>query len=292
VLIGKADGGMRQTPLFSAEAGTITYRNTAKLDETMRMTSEGVTTATGMFAGQLRSIAMGYAAAGPVTAALNALKQRGRPNATGEFTITTPTGLAAEYSIGAKFTSQPGQNIRVMEAGLRVLLPAGDYLMGRIGNTKLKDTDPTPCYSGRQTEDLTLEFPANRTVARLPADADVKTANLHFTSHWALNGQTLSVHREFVSMIDQPLCAGDVRKETASALARIRSDYTVPISLVTTTAAPVSATFAADERRLRGRRRNRRANGPSNKAVLPARKTRRTSIRWRCPNGEVRTASS
>jgi hypothetical protein len=135
-----------------------------------------------------------------------------------------------------------------MEAGLRVMLPAGDYLMGQMGNTKLKDTDPTPCCSGRQTEDLTLEFPANRTLARLPADADVKTANLHFTPHWALNGQTLSVHREFVSMIDQPLCAGDVRKETASALAQIRRDYTVPISLAMRTAAPVSATFAVDDK--------------------------------------------
>jgi hypothetical protein len=76
----------------------------------------------------------------------------------------------------------------------------------------------------------------------------VKTANLYFTSHWVLNGQTLSVHREFVSMIDQPLCAGDVRKETASALAQIRGDYTVPISLVMKTAAPVNATFAVDDK--------------------------------------------
>ena len=141
-----------------------------------------------------------------------------------------------------------------MESGLRVLPAAGDFLMGPMGNAKLKDSDPTPCYSGRQIDDLTLDFPANKSLVRLPQDVDVKTANLHYASHWSVNGQTLSVHREFTSNIDQPLCSGDIRKETTAALARIRDDYGSPVSFVVKSGfAPVTASFS-----------------PSDKTVAPA----------------------
>jgi len=101
---------------------------------------------------------------------------------------------------------------------------------------------------------VSLKKNATKALARLPQDADIKTANLQFTSHWALNGQTLSVHREFTSNIAQPLCSGDVRKETAAALARIRDDYTIPISLTAKTGfAPTTVSFS-----------------PSNKTVSPA----------------------
>src|SRR5262249_15342063 len=166
-------------------------------------------------------------------------------NATGILTAATPVGLVSEYSIGSKFSAPGALNVRVMESGLRVLPAPGDYLMGPVGDTKLKDTDPTPCYSGHQVEDLSLDFPANRMLVRLPQDADVTTGNLHYTSHWSVNGQTLSVHREFTSNIDQPLCSGDVRKETVAALARIRDDRVAPVSFVAKVGiAPVTVSFA------------------------------------------------
>ena len=254
VLVGKTEAGLRQIPVLPPDAGTITYRNAAKLDDQMRLSSEGTTTATGVFAAQLRSAGARIQAGGAETAAGNMLKQRGLPNATGTFNADTPVGLVSQYSVGSKFSAPGSLNVRVMESGLRVLPAAGDFLMGPIGNTKLKDSDPTPCYSGRQVEDLTLDFPANRNLARLPQDADVKTANLHYASHWSVNGQTLSVHREFTSNVDQPLCSGDIRKETMAALARIRDDYGSPVSFVVKSGfAPVTASFS-----------------PSDKSVAPA----------------------
>jgi hypothetical protein len=254
ILVGKTEAGLRQTPVLPPDAGTITYRNAAKLDNQMRLSSEGTTTATGVFAAQLRSAGARIQAGGAETAAGNMLKQRGLPNATGTFNADTPVGVVSQYSIGSKFSAPGSLNVRVMEAGLRVLPAAGDFLMGPIGNTKLKDSDPTPCYSGHQVEDLTLDFPANRSLARLPQDAEVKTANLHYVSHWSVNGQTLSVHREFTSNIDQPLCIGDIRKETMDALARIRDDHGSPVSFVVKSGfSPVTASFS-----------------PSDKTVAPA----------------------
>jgi transglutaminase-like putative cysteine protease len=253
VLVGKSDAGLRQIPVLPPDSGTITYRNAAKLDDMMRLTSEGTTTATGVFSGPLRFIGQRIQSTGAETTASNILKQRGMPNATGTFNVAA-TGLAPEYSIGAKFTTPGSLNLRVMEAGLRVLNPTGDLLMGPLNNAKLKDTDPTPCYSGHQVEDLTLEFPATKALVKLPQDADVSTANLRFTSHWSVNGQTLSVHREFTSNIAQPLCSGDIRKETVAALARIWDDYTTPISLTAKAGfAPTTVSFS-----------------PSDKSVSPA----------------------
>src|ERR1051326_1915835 len=254
VLVGKTEAGLRQTPVLPPDAGTITYRNVAKLDDQMRLSSEGTTTATGVFAAQLRSAGVRIQATGADTAAGNLLKQRGLTNATGTFNVATPVGLVSEYSIGTKFSFPGSLNVRVMESGLRVLPTAGDFLMGPIANTKLKDTDPTPCYSGHQVEDLSLDFPANRNLVRLPQDADVTTGNLHYTSHWSVNGQTLTVHREFTSKIDRPLCDGDIRKETMAALVRIGDDLRSPISFVIKAGSPpVTVSFS-----------------PSDKTVAPA----------------------
>jgi transglutaminase-like putative cysteine protease len=294
VLIGKTDAGLRQTPVVPDGAGTITYRNAAKLDEQMRLTSEGTTTATGAFVSQLRSAASRITAIGPDTFAGNLLKQRGLPNATGTFTVTNPVGPIPEYSVGSKFSAPGPVTFRFMAAGLRALPAAGDFLMGPV-NSKLKDTDPTPCYSGKQVEDLTLEFPATRTLTRMPQDVDVQTTNLHYTSRWSLNGQTLAVHREFTSSIDQPLCSGEIRKQTAEALARIRDDYAAPISFVMKSDfPPVTVSFAPSDRTVVQASPDSAGNAPTTQSGLPTSENAPhidsfTLSQDRTPNGAVVT---
>lgn len=296
VLVGKTDSGLRQTPVMPADAGTMTYRNASKLDDQMRQTSEGTTTATGAFVTQLRLAATRIAAIGPDNFAGNLLKQRGLQNATGTFVISNPAGLVNEYSIGSKF-SAPGPVYNrpgFMAVGLRALPAAGDFLMGPI-NTKLKDTDPTPCYSGKQVEDLTLEFPATRSLTRLPQDADVKTSNLHYTAHWSLDGQTLAVHREFTSSIDQPLCSGDVRKQTAEALTRIRDDLNSPISFVIKSDfPPVTVSFSPSDRTVVQAPPDSAGNAPTTQSGLPTSENAPhidsfTLSQDRTPNGVVVT---
>jgi hypothetical protein len=232
VVLAGSDTGLRQIPILAADAGSITYTNVAKLDDTMRMSDESTTTATGPFAGMLRSLGARIQAAGPDRVASDLLKKQNRPNATGTFTVTGLGSFAPQYSLSAKFTTPRPQNLNGMPGGLRILGRTGDFLMGPLDNAKLKDTEPTPCYSGNMSEDISLEFPMSRHLAKVPEDATVKTANLEFTSHWALSGQTLTVHRTFKSSVDQALCTGEVRKDTAAALARILRAYNAPIALV------------------------------------------------------------
>ncbi|HEX5280554.1 MAG TPA: DUF3857 and transglutaminase domain-containing protein [Micropepsaceae bacterium] len=234
VIIDKAQPALRETPVLTANDGEITYRNSVKLDDNGRYNSEGSTTATGVFAAQLRSIGHSIIERGPDDSAAILLKRRGFVNATGKLIAPAPAGLSPSYSVESKFSIPGPVRIRHMEEGLRLMPVAGDFLMGPLRNGNLRDTDATPCYGGHVTEDLSLEFPATQSLVQLPDDADVKTSHLHYTSRWSVTGHTVSVHREFVSHIDQALCAGDVRKETAAALARIRKDEIAPLSFVLT----------------------------------------------------------
>ncbi len=149
--------------------------------------------------------------------------------ATGTFDIGNPDGFAQQYSISSKYsTSQPLQ-FTAMPWGLRLLPPTGDIFIGPIGNTKLKDTDPTPCYNGHASEDLTLNLPANAHVASLPSDTNVKEAQFQYSAHWSVSGQTVTVHREMNSNLTEPLCSGDLRKDAAAALGAIKKDYEAPL---------------------------------------------------------------
>jgi len=58
----------------------------------------------------------------------------------------------------------------------------------------------------------------SRRFAVVPEDVRVATANLEFTSRWSTDGDRFIQHCEFKSQIDEPLCGGEVRKETYKAL--------------------------------------------------------------------------
>jgi tetratricopeptide (TPR) repeat protein len=106
--------------------------------------------------------------------------------------------------------------------------------MGSLTQTDPVAIDTTVCFSGHQTEDASLKLPSGKSLANLPADADIQTANLTFRTHWSANGQIVSVHREFVSHVETRLCKGQLRIETAAALKQIANDYDKTISLIDT----------------------------------------------------------
>ena len=56
------------------------------------------------------------------------------------------------------------------------------------------------------------------------ADVSIKTAHLQYMAQWKHSGSTITVHREFVADMDQPVCSEATRKEAADTLARIEAD--------------------------------------------------------------------
>jgi hypothetical protein len=114
---------------------------------------------------------------------------------------------------------------------LPLLVRPGDFLLGPLHRPTLADTEPTPCFPGRQTEDLSLELPQGRTPQRLPVDRKIETGWFSYFSHWSMEGQTVAVHREMVSRIEHPVCADAERREAAAALRDIRRDELAKVAL-------------------------------------------------------------
>ncbi len=235
-----------QIPLLGKDM-SITYKVTETMDDAGRLDVTAVTTATGPMAASLRRLASAIQTIGPEKAAGNLLTKNGMPRATGTFTVSPPA-LTTQYQLTGTFkTGGAAINQFFWGAanGLRALNGPGDFLMGPLNNmannVKLSDTDPTPCYSGRITDDVSLQMLPGKQMVSIPADVSIKTAHLRYTTQWTHSGSNITVHREFVADMDQPTCSGSTRKEAADALARIKADIDTRMTLAPGGAASDSA---------------------------------------------------
>ena len=57
--------------------------------------------------------------------------------------------------------------------------------MGPLAVANLADSESTPCFSGRETEELSLELPDGKRVAQLPKDTRIDNEHIHYQTHWA-----------------------------------------------------------------------------------------------------------
>ena len=136
----------------------------------------------------------------------------------------------------AEFDLEPQNEILEGDAFAPVLGPIllarpGDLLLGPRNPATLSDKEPTPCFAGRQVEELSLRLPDDRKPLRLPANRRIATEAFTYTSHWAFADQIVTVRRELVSRIGEPLCKGELRREAAAALREIHRDQRARIVL-------------------------------------------------------------
>jgi transglutaminase-like putative cysteine protease len=152
-------------------------------------------------------------------------------DATGALEFEDPLELSARYALKAHVEFEApmdwlsGQTRFGMRRSVIPTPFPGDFLMGPLSQRGLSGGEPTACYSGGVVEELSFAPPPGRRFAALPEDIRVATANLEFTSRWSSDGDRFIQHREFRSRIDQPLCTGNVRKETHNALIQIGEYY-------------------------------------------------------------------
>jgi hypothetical protein len=224
-----------RVPPLPPEVATMAVRATARLDADGAIVGTTTTAATGPFAVDLRQSALWVEANGDASAAAAQLRALGR-RGSGAFAPPPPIQLAGGYAMSGSFRLDDRPDIDEGESflpplGLRLLARPGDLLLGPMAEPLLADTQPTPCYPGRQTEDIALDLPPGRRLMRLPHDVTIDNAVLRFTSHWSMRGATLNVHRELVSKVTTPLCSGETRRLAAAALAAIRRDEQRRIAL-------------------------------------------------------------
>jgi hypothetical protein len=209
---------------------SISVKTTAKMDAEGGLTGDTTTAATGAAEISLRFFGLEIEDRGPENAAAAQLQALGYAAATGTFDLAPPNEPSANYSIGGHFEAAPqpqyvsGASFS-MFGGLRLFSTTGDWMMGPLWNYKVTENDPTPCYSGHTEEELSLELPAGKHLVKLPSDTKIVDKHVEFTAHWSMDGHTVTVKRDFKTSLDQPLCAGDTRKEAAKQLGAIRDSF-------------------------------------------------------------------
>jgi transglutaminase-like putative cysteine protease len=225
------DSGPAQhkTPLLAAGQLTSTYKVHAVQNAQGGFDADMNVTATGPWAGSLRRIGGDISKLGGAAAAGALLKAHGFPNATG--TLDTGSGSDAQYILNGTYHTgrpNPQANLVNIANGLYILPRAGDFLGGPLNNKTITAGDATPCFSGKQIEDISFQFAGNAHLQATPADVHVKTASASYDSHWTVNGSSATLHREFSANLDQAFCSDKVRADMMGLLAQIRDDYDVP----------------------------------------------------------------
>jgi hypothetical protein len=220
-------------PLADRQAGER-VRTTMTLDATGHIQGESTNEAVGPFAGDLRRLAVGLRMAGAQGAAahLHALGHDG----TGSFAGPDPLDVTPGYGVRSKFELDR-QSKRVdgspftMPDGMRLVHRPGDVLLGAISAADMPASEPTPCFSGLQEEELNLTLPAGNHIARSPRDLRIDTEAFTYSSTWTLTPGNVKVVRTLQTHIATPLCTGKLRADAAEALRRIRRDLNTQIWL-------------------------------------------------------------
>jgi transglutaminase-like putative cysteine protease len=220
---------LRQIPMPGAGTATTSLTTSARLTDDGRIIGDSTTEATGPFATSLRYEVRRIEGMGGEAGVAQVLRDIGE-DGTGHLDLPDAGRLPDVVSVTGHFDIDAGphwsgDDILSVPSGLRLLVRPGDLLLGRMNQQGLPETEPTPCYPGRQAEVLTLTLPPDRHPARLPAGRTIVRPEFEYRSQWSLDGQTITVRRELLSRIDQPLCSGALRQQAARALAEIRRDY-------------------------------------------------------------------
>ncbi|HEY2836731.1 MAG TPA: tetratricopeptide repeat protein [Rhizomicrobium sp.] len=234
VVAAPASPGLGKMPVLAPGVAKTIVKTVAALDKDGALTGTTITAATGPYAISLRAIGLAIQAVGP-TAGTRALTAQGYANPTGSFTQDSPTGFSPDYAITGTFKvpGYPaiseilgGKKSFYIPGGMRLFSLSGDKVMGPFDPpANMKPGEPMLCFSAQQSEDLSLKAPAGYQFNGLPSDKRIETPNILFTAHWAINGDTISVHRDFTSKIDQPFCTGTVLTQSAAAIKQIANSY-------------------------------------------------------------------
>jgi hypothetical protein len=227
----------RKTPVIAPGDLTSTYKIKAAIQPDRRIKLDMTTSVTGGWAADLRRIGMEIQSVGAERTAAAILKLHNFQQTNGGTLIPSPTDkLTSDYAISGSVTTAsaaPGSNVfSGVSNALRMVDRAGDGPMGPLTSSTIKDGDDTLCYSARQTEDFAIDFTDAFKLDALPADMHLKTASIRYDTHWSKDGNVVSVHREFESTVDQPICSGPLRAEAVAALAKIRADFSVQTRLM------------------------------------------------------------
>jgi hypothetical protein len=225
---------MAIAPLAQRQAGERVVTNMT-LAADGGLTGDSLNEATGPFAGELRRLGITIVSNGPTRMAEAQLRALGTPGQ-GTFAGGDPRSVGPGFAIKSQFslarhTGWLEGEAFTLPTGMRLVHRAGDLLLGPLGVRNIPEDEPTPCYSGRQEEELSLTFPATFRIGRAPRDVRVENEAFIYQSTWETTATQIKVHRIIEVRVATALCSGKLRAQAAEALSQVRRDMNTQIWL-------------------------------------------------------------
>ena len=220
-------------PLVLTEENDEKLQTTAQLMADGTVTGQSSMTASGPFGVRLRQLATDIESKGREQMAATQLRSLGW-SGKGSFEFEPPRdGLARTYTVSGSFELETRPEFMEGKAfappqGLRMLVRPGEFL---LGSWTLAKAEPTPCFSGHQTEELSLTLPPGRDIELLPKGKAVENPYLRYQSDWKRDGQVVTVRREIMVKLPVAVCREEIRAQLAAVIAEIRGDYRAEIAL-------------------------------------------------------------
>jgi hypothetical protein len=226
-------GSLTTLPLVLAEDNQEKLQTTAQLMADGTVAGQSTTAASGPFGIKLRELAASVEVGGQERWAqsyFKALGWRGKAS----FQFDPPRDrLAPIYAFWASFELEARPEFLDgkpfgLPGGIQMLVRPGEFL---LGSWTLPKTEPTPCFSGHQIEELSLTLPPGRDIELLPSGKTVENPYLRYESSWMRDGQVVTARREITVRLPVAVCRDEIRAQLAEAIAEIRSDYRAEIAL-------------------------------------------------------------
>ena len=221
-------------PVLPAGVATVTTIVNERLDTDGTVSGSASTVAAGPSSIILRVEGLALQTIGAEKASALEMAMRGFKGAKATVNIGSPMQVTPGYSISTNFSS-PGWS-DWLSGKARKAMPGAAATVGAepaMGPLYLavSDSEATPCSSVHAVEDIALALPEDIGPVQLPTDANFETDNVTFAAHWSFAGGTLSLHRDYMSKFDEPLCSGYARRQMAAVLKKIDQSYKTQIAL-------------------------------------------------------------
>jgi hypothetical protein len=232
--LGGSGLAQRVIPMPPSGAITARLKTDVTLDADGNVSGTTTTTARGPFGIWLRNAARTFGENDPAAATM-LLRQHSTPG-TGTLAFDAPSTAGDEYTVRGTFRLANQSALLhggffTLWTGLRILPRPGDVLGGPMFLKGLPKREPTFCYPGIESEELSLTLPEGRELGGLPPDTAIDSELVRYRSHWSLNGRRVTVSREFQSLAPGLVCEGQVREDMADVLTKVRSDLLNPVGI-------------------------------------------------------------
>jgi transglutaminase-like putative cysteine protease len=224
---------LARTPAMRPQDHTVTSHTKVTIAANGTVSGETRQSATGVFGAFARMAATAIQANGPETMAERELQAFGTPGK-GRYEIDSPRNLAEPYVVKGRFTLNerfggPPAGRKVIPIGIPILGRPGDLLFGtRHQGRKL----PFTCLAGREVEEIEVTLPDDGKPLNLSIPGR-KIANKLFSykSDYRLDGRTLKIRHEFVSLTPTQVCGPEVEAEISKPLTEVRTSVNSRLSL-------------------------------------------------------------